>query len=88
MTTARFERFLASLYVDDDLRRRFAADPRACAHAAGLSSEEIEALMNIDTTGLELAARSYAAKRNGVDMRFVGSWRRRFGWMRRRDRSP
>jgi hypothetical protein len=63
MTTARFERFLASLYVDDDLRRRFAADPRACAHAAGLFPEEIEALMHIDTTGLELAARSYAAKR-------------------------
>lgn len=65
MTTPAFERFLASLYVDDELRRRFVADPRACAAAAGLTPDEIEALAHVDMTGLELAARSYAAKRNG-----------------------
>jgi hypothetical protein len=69
MTTPRFERFLAGLYADDEFRRRFLADPRACAAAAGLAPEEIDALVRIDRTGLELAARSYAAKRrdrNGV----------------------
>lgn len=88
MTTPRFEAFLAALYVDDELRRRFIADRRACAEAAGLAPDEIEALADIDTVGLELAARSYAAKRNGINMGSVGSWRRRFPWMRRRGRSP
>ena len=72
MTTPRFERFLASLYTDEDLRERFLADPHACAHAAGLAPQEIEALANIDTTGLELAARSYAGKRRSAGSRKPG----------------
>jgi hypothetical protein len=83
MTTPRFERFLAGLYVDDDLRRRFVADPRAIAAAEGLGVQEIEALANIDMTGLELAARSYTAKRDGMTMRSAGSWRSRFPGLRR-----
>jgi hypothetical protein len=63
MTTARFEQFLASLYVDGDLRARFAADARATAAAAGFDANEIEALARIDRIGLELASRSFAAKR-------------------------
>ena len=63
MTTPRFEAFLAALYVDPELRRRFVADARATAAAAGLEPNEIDALAQIDLTGLELAARSYAAKR-------------------------
>ena len=63
MTTPRFEQFLARLYVDEDVRRRFASDPRGTAMSAGLDSVEIEALAAIDRTGLELAAHSYAHKR-------------------------
>ena len=63
MTTPRFEQFLARLYVDEDVRRRFASDPRDTAMGAGLDSAEIEALAEIDWTGLELAAHSYAHKR-------------------------
>ena len=47
----------------DELRRGFTEDPRAVAAAAGLDAEEVDALVAIDRTGLELAARSYAAKR-------------------------
>ena len=63
MTTPRFELFLASLYVDEDARRRFTSDPRAAAARAGLTAAEVEALALIDWTGLELASRSYAYKR-------------------------
>ena len=65
MTTARFEQFLASLYVDEDARRRFASDPRGAAAHAGLTAAEVEALTLIDWTGLELASCSYAYKRRG-----------------------
>jgi hypothetical protein len=63
MTTPRFEHFLARLYVEEDLRRRFLTDARGTAAAAGLSPTEIEALAHVDLTGLELASRSYALKR-------------------------
>jgi hypothetical protein len=63
MTTPRFEQFLAKLYVDEDVRRRFESDPRGTATRAGLDAAEIEALETIDRTGLELASRSYALKR-------------------------
>ena len=69
MTTPRFEAFLATLYVDADLRRRFVADARATAAAAGLDAGQIEALAQIDLVGLELAARSYAAKRESMPAR-------------------
>lgn len=71
--TPRFEHFIASLYVDDALRRRFVADARATAAAAGLDAGEIEALADIDLTGLELASRSYAAKREGKPARDRGA---------------
>jgi hypothetical protein len=61
--TPRFEHFLAQLYVDEHIRRRFMSDPRATAMAAGLGADEIEALERVDRTGLELAAHSYALKR-------------------------
>jgi len=63
MTTPRFEKFLAKLYVDDEVRRRFESDPRGTATGAGLDAAEVEALENMDWTGLELASRSYARKR-------------------------
>ena len=58
-----FEAFLVRLYTDGELRRRFLADPRAESAHAGLSGEEIEALVQIDRVGLELAGESYARKR-------------------------
>ena len=63
-----FEAFLARLYTDAELRRRFLADPRAVAGGGaggghGLSAEEIQALVDIDRVGLELAAASFARKR-------------------------
>lgn len=63
MSSPAFEAFLARLYVDAPLRARFLEDPRAAAHAAGLTASEIEALQRIDRTGLLLAAESIAAKR-------------------------
>jgi hypothetical protein len=64
--TPRFEHFIASLYVDEALRRRFVDDARATAAGAGLDANEIEALADIDLTGLELASRSFAAKREST----------------------
>ena len=58
-----FEAFLARLYTDAGLRRRFLADPRGVAEAAGLSGVEAHALVDIDRVGLELAAASFARKR-------------------------
>ncbi len=63
MTSPAFEAFLARLYVDADFRTVFLADPRGAARRAGLSEAECEALAGIDRTGLELAATSFAAKR-------------------------
>ena len=56
------EAFLARLYVDAEWRGRFLADPRGQCTGAGLSPDEIEALVDIDRVGLALAADSYARK--------------------------
>lgn len=61
--SARFEIFLARIYVDVELRIRFLADPRAVAEAAGLSAEETLAAEKIDRLGLEMAATSFRHKR-------------------------
>lgn len=58
------EAFLARIYVDDDARRRFLADPIGEALCAGLGEEEAKRLAQIDRSGLELAAASLAAKRS------------------------
>jgi len=63
MKTEEFEAFLAKLYVDDQARARFLADPRAEANRAGLTAEQCNALESIDTVGLQLAADSFARKR-------------------------
>ena len=77
MTTARFEQFMAKLYVDEDVRRRFVAHPRETAAGAGLTAAEIEALAEMDWTGLELASRSYASKR-AAKQRGDHGWSTRF----------
>jgi len=63
MSTARFEAFLARIYVDAEARARFLADPRGEAMRAGLAEREVSALEKIDRVGLELAAQSLQRKR-------------------------
>jgi hypothetical protein len=63
MSAARLEAFLAKIYVDEDGRQRFLADPRGEAAKAGLSEREIEALEKIDRAGLILTAQSLQKKR-------------------------
>ena len=63
MSAARLEAFLAKIYVDDESRERFLADPRGEAAKAGLGEREIEALEEIDRAGLLLTARSLQRKR-------------------------
>ena len=63
--SARFEAFLARIYVDADARARFLADPRAAAVAARLSPPEIDAAEKIDRTGLRMTANSLRHKRRG-----------------------
>jgi hypothetical protein len=75
MTTPDFEAFLARVYVDPEFRARFLHDPSGEAKRAGLSDAEGHALEKIDRSGLELAVRSYSAKR--------GRKIRRGGWIRR-----
>ena len=60
---ARFEAFLARIYVDRVAREKFLADPRRTAHRAGLTEEEIQALERIDRVGLQLTAESLEHKR-------------------------
>jgi hypothetical protein len=63
MSTARFEAFLAKIYVDAEARAQFLADPRGEAMRAGLTEPEISALEQIDRIGLELTAQSLQRKR-------------------------
>jgi hypothetical protein len=70
-----FETFLARLYTDATLRARFLAAPRTEAERYGLSAEECLALEQIDRTGLEMAARSFAHKRTlKASARGAQSW--------------
>lgn len=61
--SASLETYLVKLYLDRDARRAFLADPRAAATAAGLGPEDVAALERVDRDGLELAAQSFALKR-------------------------
>jgi hypothetical protein len=63
MSTARFEAFLAKIYVDAEARAQFLADPRGESMRAGLTEPEISALEKIDRIGLELTAQSLQRKR-------------------------
>ena len=65
MTTPQFEAFLAKIYVDAEARRAFVADPMREALSAGLTAAEASELAQMDFTGLELAADSFAHKRAG-----------------------
>lgn len=64
MSARLLEAFIARIYVDDAARERFRANPLDEAARAGLSADECAALQQMDWTGLELAARSFAGKRS------------------------
>lgn len=63
MSESLLEVFLAKIYVDQTAREKFLSDPRGEAIRAGLSTSEIEQLVNIDRDGLELFAHSLEHKR-------------------------
>lgn len=63
MSSPSLEKFLASIYVDPETRRRFLSDPRGEAARAGLTEDQCEKLARIDRVGLEMAATSFARKR-------------------------
>ena len=63
MSARAYEAFLARLYVDAEARARFERDPEGEGRRAGLGADECRALADIDRLGLELAAASYAWKR-------------------------
>jgi hypothetical protein len=79
VSAPKLEAFLAKLYVDNQARSRFFADPRREALSAGLTPDECVALETIDLVGLELAAQSFARKR-AVLARKSSAWRR---WLKR-----
>jgi hypothetical protein len=66
------EDFLARLYTDADLLRRFLADRAGEARKAGLAEFEIAAMGEADGVGLQMAAASYAHKRDGRSPRRRG----------------
>jgi hypothetical protein len=82
MSAQKFEAFLAKLYVDDNARSRFLADPRREALSSGLTEDDCAAVEKIDLVGLELAAASFARKRASRPPRKPGSNLTR--WLRRR----
>jgi hypothetical protein len=63
MNAELVEAFLAKIYVDESSRQRFLADPKGEALRFGLSGAEAGQLEMIDREGLEMAAESYARKR-------------------------
>ena len=66
MSAQKLEEFLARVYVDEQTRARFRADPHSEAMKAGLTDDECNALAKIDLIGLELAADSFARKRSSL----------------------
>lgn len=61
--SARLEAVLACIYVDEPMRACFLGAPEEFAHRHELNAEEAAALASIDRTGLDMAVRSFARKR-------------------------
>jgi putative modified peptide len=57
------EDLLARLFTDAEFRARFRADPQAIGRELGLDEAALATLVQTDWVGLELAACSYAQKR-------------------------
>lgn len=86
MSSPLLETFLARLYTDQDALTGFLQNPEHAARCANLSEAEIAALKTADLTGLQMAAASYAAKRDGyrrrrqsIRQRLRQVWARLFG---------
>jgi hypothetical protein len=62
MSSSRLEAFLAKIYVNEQAREKFLADPRGEAIRAGLTESEIVSVEKIDRVGLELTVRSLTRK--------------------------
>ena len=82
MSTLRFERFLARLYTDANLLRRFLADPVNTAARHGLDDTERSWLRDVDRAGLVFANESFgrkrASRRQSRLQRLLSAIRRRF----------
>jgi hypothetical protein len=78
------EAFLARVYVDERLRARVIADPRATAREEGLRVQECEQLATLDVAGVVLAARSFAGKRRRAQRarHQRGWWQTLAAWVR------
>ena len=76
MSAARVEELLARLYVDAAERRRFGTDPTDWARRAGLTGADAASVASLDPRDLELAARSFAAKRGRRAADRYRWWRR------------
>jgi hypothetical protein len=63
MTASVLEIFLARLYAEPALLQAFLTAPEATVAAAGLDADDAAALCGGDLVGLQMAARSFAAKR-------------------------
>jgi hypothetical protein len=63
VSISKLEAFLARIYVDEKSRTEFLNDPEVEARRAGLSTEECEAVEQIDRVGLVLMAASLERKR-------------------------
>jgi hypothetical protein len=63
MSASAFEAFLVNLYVDPNARVRFKSNPQAELDQADLTVDERNALISIDWVNFEMAAHSFARKR-------------------------
>lgn len=61
--SANLEALLARIYVDASIRADFLSSPLQFARAHNLNAADAEVLAGIDRTGLAMAARSFARKR-------------------------
>ena len=69
MSSPALEAFLARLYTEPALLQAFVADPQRTALGAGLTPDDAVRLQRTDTTGLQMAAASFARKRESYQRR-------------------
>lgn len=84
MSAIHLETWLARLYTDGTLRSQFLAEPERVAREAGLSAEDVAALVNIDRAGLQMAADSFAWKRKQHGRPKKSLVQLMLGWLRRK----
>jgi hypothetical protein len=79
VSSPAFEAFMVRVLTDAPAREQFLAAPEPTARAAGLTEQEISALVGIDRAGLLMTAESLRHKREAGQP--AGSVARR-GWRR------